>query len=238
MQVAIKVMELEDGVPATVLREVSILKSLEHKNVIKILDVWMTNSHVVIELEYMMYDLSKFLKTFECPLCVRKDIVRQIISGLCHCHQRQVAHRDLKPQNLLVEPDTGRVCLADFGMAKHQGVLALIQDKDVEIVTLWYRPPEVINRKAPYTYNIDMWSLGCILAEMILCRPLYPGQTEQEILHMIARTHKNKKKGLQAKFIGRGSSPEEINLILQLLEENPADRISALDAQQHPYFNE
>jgi serine/threonine protein kinase len=234
--VALKVMELEDGIPAFVIREVSMLKGLQHENIVNIIDVVLTKSHVIMELEFMTCDLAKFANKFLCPVRVRTQFMLNILRGLRYCHRRRVAHRDIKPQNILVTPHTGRVCIADFGMAKHHGVLDPEQDRDVEIVTLWYRPPEVIKRQTPYSCSMDMWSVGCILAELILRHPLYAGDTEEIILKMIEKTHARKKKGLRAKFIGSGATDDEMDLLFHLLDIDPCARITANNALQHEYF--
>ncbi|EGD76038.1 cmgc/cdk/pctaire protein kinase [Salpingoeca rosetta] len=106
----------------------------------------------------------------------------QLLRGLDYCHSRKVLHRDLKPQNLLIN-QYGELKLADFGLARAKSFP--IKTYSHEVVTLWYRPPDVLLGSVNYSGNIDMWGVGCIFAEMICGRPLFPGQEDWEQLSII-----------------------------------------------------
>lgn len=108
----------------------------------------------------------------------------QLLRGLAYCHQRRVLHRDLKPQNLLITAK-GELKLADFGLARAKSVPTKTYSN--EVVTLWYRPPDVLLGSTDYSTHIDMWGVGCILFEMIAGRALFPGGTPTEQLGLIFR---------------------------------------------------
>jgi cyclin-dependent kinase len=233
---AVKMVPLDDGIPASVVREINMLNCLRHENIVKLLDVVLTPTHVILEMEYLEHDLCEFIRQYDCSVRIRRRVLRQILEGLEYCHDHWIAHRDLKPPNILINAVTGRVCLADFGMAKHQGVLTVVQHTNVELVTIWYRPPEVLLHQAPYCCKLDLWSVGCILAEMILHHPLYPGKTEEEMKTLITKTHQDDKKLLRSMVTKRHATESEIDLLEKLLEELPSQRISAAEALLHSYF--
>uniref|UniRef100_A0A452S309 mitogen-activated protein kinase n=1 Tax=Ursus americanus TaxID=9643 RepID=A0A452S309_URSAM len=108
----------------------------------------------------------------------------QLLRGLAYCHRRKILHRDLKPQNLLIS-ERGELKLADFGLARAKSVPTKTYSN--EVVTLWYRPPDVLLGSTEYSTPIDMWGVGCIHYEMATGRPLFPGSTVKEELHLIFR---------------------------------------------------
>jgi len=106
----------------------------------------------------------------------------QLLRGLAYCHARRILHRDLKPQNLLIS-EVGDLKLADFGLARAKSVPTKTYSN--EVVTLWYRPPDVLLGSTEYSGNIDMWGVGCIFFEMACGRPMFPGSSvEEELLLM------------------------------------------------------
>uniref|UniRef100_A0A8C2SPR2 cyclin-dependent kinase n=1 Tax=Coturnix japonica TaxID=93934 RepID=A0A8C2SPR2_COTJA len=109
----------------------------------------------------------------------------QLLQGLAFCHAHRVLHRDLKPQNLLINAD-GAIKLADFGLARAFGVP--VRTYTHEVVTLWYRAPEILLGCKYYSTAVDIWSLGCIFAEMVTRRALFPGDSEIDQLFRIFRT--------------------------------------------------
>ena len=108
-----------------------------------------------------------------------------MLLGLEFCHVRAVMHRDLKPQNILVSRD-GKLKLADFGLAR--AFVPPIRPFTHEVVTLWYRPPEILLGSRTYALPMDMWAVGCIMAEMVTKRPLFPGDSEVDELYKIFRS--------------------------------------------------
>lgn len=114
-----------------------------------------------------------------------KKFTLQLIQGVHYCHSHRIIHRDLKPQNLLIDQE-GNLKLADFGLARAFGVP--LRNYTHEIVTLWYRAPEVLLGSRHYSTGVDMWSVGCIFAEMALRKPLFPGDSEIDEIFKIFRT--------------------------------------------------
>ncbi|XP_030542342.1 probable serine/threonine-protein kinase At1g54610 isoform X2 [Rhodamnia argentea] len=168
-------------------REILVLTRLDHPNVIKLegLVTSRLSSGLYLAFEYMEHDLSGIAARqngkFTEPQV--KCYMRQLLSGLEHCHNRDVLHRDIKCSNLLIDNE-GTLKIADFG-------LATFYDPEREqvmtnkVVTLWYRAPELLLGATSYGIGIDLWSAGCILAELLYGKPIMPGRTEVEQLHKI-----------------------------------------------------
>jgi serine/threonine protein kinase len=167
-------LELEDeGVPSTALREISVLKTLRHPNIVRLLDVEHGENRLYLAFEYVDQDLKKHLdKTRKNPLDQRLvcSFVRQLLVGIDYCHSHGVIHRDLKPGNILIDK-AGNLKIADFGLARAFAVP--IKAYTHEVITLWYRAPEILLGAKQYSLGVDMWSVGCIFAEMIRRRPLW-----------------------------------------------------------------
>jgi len=194
--VAIKKVKLaltEDGVPMSVLREISLLKQLgksNHPNIVRLLDICHgqrmemgREMNLFLVFEHVDQDLNLYIE--KCPppgLAPEriKDIMWQILSGVDFLHSHRIVHRDLKPQNILVSRD-GHVKLADFGLARIYDFSSLLT---TVVVTLWYRSPEIL-LGTTYATPVDIWSCGCILAELYLRKPLFPGQYEIDQLGKI-----------------------------------------------------
>uniref|UniRef100_A0A915ECE4 Protein kinase domain-containing protein n=1 Tax=Ditylenchus dipsaci TaxID=166011 RepID=A0A915ECE4_9BILA len=137
--------------------------------------------------EFLSMDLKKYLDNLDQNVFLEADVLKsflyQICQGMCFCHQRRILHRDLKPQNLLVDAVTKTLKLADFGLARAIGVP--VRPYTHEIVTLWYRAPEVLLSAPRYSAGVDIWSIGCIFAEMARKKPLFQGDSEIDQLFRI-----------------------------------------------------
>ncbi|KAJ0012283.1 hypothetical protein NQD34_013258 [Periophthalmus magnuspinnatus] len=178
--VALKRVRLDDddeGVPSSALREICLLKELKHKNIVRLHDVLHSDKKLTLVFEYCDQDLKKYFDSCNGDLDPEtvKSFMYQLLKGLAFCHSRNVLHRDLKPQNLLINRN-GELKLADFGLARAFGIPVRCYSMQRYVVTLWYRPPDVLFGAKLYSTSIDMWSAGCIFAELANAgRPLFPG---------------------------------------------------------------
>jgi negative regulator of the PHO system len=189
--VALKEIRLDkdEGIPSTAIREISLMKTLEHHNVLALLNVLHSDDKLVLVSEYMDMDLKQYMSKspkgqLSGDLPTLKQFAYQLFQGIAFCHEQRVLHRDLKPQNILVNARR-QVKVADFGLARSFGIP--VNTFSSEVVTLWYRPPDVLLGSCSYNTSIDMWSLGCIVAEMYTGQPLFPGQTNEDQLQKIFR---------------------------------------------------
>ncbi|XP_054868762.1 cyclin-dependent kinase 16 isoform X1 [Amphiprion ocellaris] len=177
-------LEHEEGAPCTAIREVSLLKDLKHANIVTLHDIIHTQKSLTLVFEYLDKDLKQYLD--DCGNTIHMHNVKlflfQLLRGLSYCHRRKVLHRDLKPQNLLIN-ERGELKLADFGLARAKSIPTKTYSN--EVVTLWYRPPDILLGSTDYSTHIDMWGVGCIFYEMATGRPLFPGSTVEEELHFI-----------------------------------------------------
>ncbi|KAK0400238.1 hypothetical protein QR680_003415 [Steinernema hermaphroditum] len=179
-------LEQEEGAPCTAIREISLLRHLRHANVVTLHDIIHTDRLLTLVFEYVERDLRQYMDDVSGPLDMRnvKLFLFQLLRGLTYCHQRRVLHRDLKPQNLLIT-SRGELKLADFGLARAKSVPTKTYSN--EVVTLWYRPPDVLLGSTNYSTHIDMWGVGCILYEMAAQQALFPGSTTDQQLDLIFR---------------------------------------------------
>ncbi|KAB0341856.1 hypothetical protein FD754_018782 [Muntiacus muntjak] len=188
--VALKRVRLDDddeGVPSSALREICLLKELKHKNIVRLHDVLHSDKKLTLVFEFCDQDLKKYFDSCNGDLDpeIVKSFLFQLLKGLGFCHSRNVLHRDLKPQNLLINRN-GELKLADFGLARAFGIP--VRCYSAEVVTLWYRPPDVLFGAKLYSTSIDMWSAGCIFAELANAgRPLFPGNDVDDQLKRIFR---------------------------------------------------
>lgn len=164
----------------------SLLKELKHQNIVSLLEIIMEESKLYLIFEFLCMDLKKFLDNTEGDVDPKlvKSYLYQINEALLFCHQRRVIHRDLKPQNLLIN-ESGLIKIADFGLGRTFGIPVRVFTH--EVVTLWYRAPEVLLGAARYSCPVDVWSVGCIFAEMATKKPLFQGDSEIDQLFRIFR---------------------------------------------------
>ncbi|KAI3970870.1 hypothetical protein MKX01_024517 [Papaver californicum] len=168
-------------------REIMILRKLDHPNVMKLegLITSLLSTSVYLVFEYMEHDIAGLsscpdIKFSESQV---KCYMHQLLSGLEHCHSRGIMHRDIKGSNLLVS-DEGVLKIADFGLANFVSC-GHNQPLTSRVVTLWYRPPELLLGSTNYEQSVDLWSVGCLFAELLLGKPILKGRTEVEQLHKI-----------------------------------------------------
>ncbi|XP_049851822.1 cyclin-dependent kinase 5 homolog [Schistocerca gregaria] len=248
----------EEGVPCTAIREISLLKELIHPNIVRLYDVIHEEKKLTLVFEYCDQDLKKYLDEHGgvIPLQIIKYFLAQLLTGVTFCHERRVLHRDLKPQNLLINKSNLQLKLADFGLARAFGVP--VRSYSHEVVTLWYRAPDVLLGSRKYSTAIDIWSAGCIFAEMATGRPLFPGSNQAEELTLIFRAlgtpteetwngvsslpdwqkynFLNYPKG-DLRITVPTLNKEGYDLLDQMLQYDPAKRITAAAALKHPFFD-
>ncbi|KAL0457312.1 UNVERIFIED_CONTAM: putative serine/threonine-protein kinase [Sesamum latifolium] len=188
--VALKKVRFDNLEPESVrfmAREILILRRLDHPNIVKLqgLVTSRMSCSLYLVFDYMDHDLAGLSSSpgikFTEPQV--KCYVRQLLSGLEHCHKRNVLHRDIKGSNLLID-DGGVLKIADFGLASFFDPNNK-QPMTNRVVTLWYRPPELLLGATDYGVGVDLWSAGCILAELFAGKPIMTGRTEVEQLHRI-----------------------------------------------------
>ncbi|KAG1052771.1 hypothetical protein G6F46_009784 [Rhizopus delemar] len=261
--VALKEIHLdpEEGAPSTAIREISLMKELKHPNIIRLQDIIHTESKLSLVFECMDQDLKKYMDTTAratrgvLSVGVIKSFMYQLLKGIAYCHENRVLHRDLKPQNLLINKHL-QLKLGDFGLARAFGIP--VNTFSNEVVTLWYRAPDVLLGSRMYSTSIDIWSAGCIMAEMYTGRPLFPGTTNEDQLQKIFRllgtpteqtwpaiTQFPEYKPPQVIYPPQHLSqvlttidPIGIDLLSRMLQYQPQMRISAKDALEHAFFNE
>merc|ERR1711963_121219 len=246
----------------SVLREISLLKQLgkaNHPNIVRLLDIChgqRMDREMVLYLvfEHVDQDLNLYIERCPPPGLAPeriKDIIWQILSGVDFLHSHRIVHRDLKPQNLLVTKEDV-VKLTDFGLARIYEFYTLLTSV---VVTLWYRSPEVLMGLS-YATPVDIWSCGCIFAELFLRKPLFPGQNERDQLSKIFEvigtptdTEWPEKAALtRANFpvyptkswsdLVPEMDPQAQDLVQKMLCFSPDKRITASEALLHPYFIE
>jgi len=261
--VALKEIRLqqEEGTPFTAIREASLLKGLKHANIVTLHDIIHTKETLTFVFEYVHTDLSQYLEKHTGGLNPRnvKLFLFQLLRGLCYCHRRKILHRDLKPQNLLIS-ERGELKLADFGLARAKSVPSHTYSH--EVVTLWYRPPDVLLGSTDYSVSLDMWGVGCIFTEMVSGTATFPGMKDaMDQLDRIWRllgtpTEKtwggvsNHPNYCYANFHHYSSQPLSLvipklahipyaeQLAHHLLQLEPVKRISAKLAMRHQYFDD
>ncbi|XP_027127464.1 cell division control protein 2 homolog D-like [Coffea arabica] len=257
--------EDEEGVPPTTLREVSLLRMLSRDpHVVRLMDVKQGQNKegktvLYLVFEYMDTDLKKFIRSYrqtgDIPPNIVKSLMYQLCKGVAFCHGHGVLHRDLKPHNLLMDRKTMMLKIADLGLARAYTVP--IKKYTHEILTLWYRAPEVLMGGTHYSTGVDMWSVGCIFAELVTKQALFPGDSElQQLLHIfrllgtpneqmwpgvskLPNWHEYPQWSPQPLSSAVPNLDEKgLNLLAEMLQYEPTKRISAKKAMEHPYFDD
>jgi serine/threonine protein kinase len=249
-----------------IIREIRLLCSMQHENILRITDIdepesYATFNDVYIMTELMDTDLNKLLRSKH-PLldAQRKFFTYQIFRALKYIHSANILHRDLKPANVLVSENCDlKIC--DFGLARYvDPAEGPAQAMTEYVVTRWYRAPELLLAGEEYTAAIDMWSAGCLLAELYTRKPIFPGRdvknqievvssvvgkpTREQIQNIPNRRAREfiaglpDDKGIGLISVMKDACPEAIDLVTKLLQFDPNDRLTASQALEHPYVAE
>jgi len=249
-----------------ILREVKLLSFFDHDDVVGLIDVIVPNEDemetfedVYLVLQKMEMNLSKVIRSVKLTNRHFQFLVYQMFRGLKYIHSAGVIHRDLKPANILVNGSDCNLKITDFGLSR-----GVCKEEDCNlteyVVTRWYRAPEVMCSAKQYDEKVDVWSVGCIFAEMILRKPLFPGGNHLEQLRIIFEIlgtptcdnldwiktpeAKNWVKGMK-QYKGHSldkvfhqATPDALDLLKRMLLLDPEKRISVDEALAHPYFSE
>ncbi|XP_058192687.1 cyclin-dependent kinase G-2-like [Rhododendron vialii] len=268
--VALKKVKMEkerEGFPLTSLREINILLSFHHPSIVDVKEVVVGSAldSIFMVMEYMDHDLKVFMETMKHPFSQSevKCLMLQLLGGVKYLHDNWVLHRDLKTSNLLLN-NQGELKICDFGLARQYG--SPLKPYTHLVVTLWYRAPELLLGAKQYSTAIDMWSLGCIMAELLSKAPLFNGKTEfdqlDKIFKILGTPNEtiwpgfSKLPGVKVNFVKHqynllrrkfpatsftGSpvlSDAGFDLLNKLLTYDPEKRITAEDALNHEWFRE
>lgn len=255
----IKVGEFKDGIDMSAIREIKFLQEIRHVNVIELIDVFSTQSNLNIVLEFLPADLEMIIKDRSIiftPADIKSWLL-MTLRGLHHCHRNFVLHRDLKPNNLLLSP-SGHLKLADFGLARSMAHMR--ESMTSNVVTRWYRAPELLYGVKHYTGAVDIWSVGMIFAELMWRTPYLPGNSDADQLEVTFRAmgtptekiwpgvtslpgyvpskvHPEPSlQELQNRF--GAASDNALALMVGLTKLNPAKRIDTTQALLSDYFSE
>ncbi|ORD99944.1 Y823 [Hepatospora eriocheir] len=207
-----------EGIPSTTMREIAILKLLNHENIISLLNVIINHESVIIVLEYVHYDLVDCLTNKKLQFD-KYSLILQLIRGVNYMHSNRIIHRDLKPSNILISK-TEKLKITDFGLSRYIGVFD--HEYSPEVITLWYRPPELLMNTTQYSYEVDVWSIGCILYEIITEHPLLPGQSKEEQLLLCSNINFDK---INTILINHNTPSSIIQIIFKSLDYQPHKRI-------------
>ena len=243
----------------TTLREVKILRSLRHRNIVMLIEAFRRRAKLYLVFEYVEKNLLEVLEAQ--PDGLAPEIVKlytfQLVQSIQWCHSNDVIHRDIKPENLLIDLRTQTLKLCDFGFARvlSQGG----QEMTDYVATRWYRAPELLLGSTSYGFGVDMWAIGCIMGEISDGQPLFPGESEVDQLYIVQKIigpmipdhvemfmanpryaglkfpDMTKPETLQKKYMGK-IQKRALNLMKILLNMDPADRPTSTQCLSNPYF--
>ncbi|KAH7302380.1 hypothetical protein KP509_23G069800 [Ceratopteris richardii] len=247
----------DKGVPSTALREISLLQTLsDSAYVVRLLSVELvvrnSRPRLYLVFEYLDSDLKKFIdeQSSGIPLSDIKRLMYQLCKGIAYCHGHGVMHRDLKPQNLLLDNKNRLLKIADFGLSRAFSIP--LKNYTHEVVSLCYRAPEVLLGATHYSTPVDIWSIGCIFGF-----PLFPGDSElQQLLHifrLLGTPDENVWPGIsklrdwheyprwkpqKLSEIVPDIGMDGVDLLSKMLQYDPPKRITAKEALEHPFFDD
>ncbi|KAH7374156.1 hypothetical protein BKA64DRAFT_586495 [Cadophora sp. MPI-SDFR-AT-0126] len=260
--VALKKIRMEgerDGFPVTAVREIKLLQSLKHPNIVNMQEVMVEKNDCFMVFEYLSHDLTGLLNhpTFKLEAAHKKHLAKQLFEGLDYLHRRGVLHRDIKAANILVSND-GQLKIADFGLARFYAKRRQL-DYTNRVITIWYRSPELLLGETQYGPAVDIWSAACVLVEIFTRHAIFPGDgtemSQLEKIYAILGTPTKaiwpgltdmawfallrpsaRRPNVFAEKYKERVTPAAYELLEAMLQYDPAKRPSASDVLEHPYF--
>jgi CTD kinase subunit alpha len=261
-KVALKKIRMEgekDGFPVTAVREIKLLQHLRNHNVVSLLEVMVEKNECFMVFEYLSHDLTGLINhpTFSLTLSHKKDLAKQMFEGLNYLHHRGVLHRDIKAANILIS-NRGLLKFADFGLARFFSKSRQL-DYTNRVITIWYRPPELLLGETRYGPAVDVWSAACVCMEMFTKKAVFPGEggelsqmdklynalgtptktewpdlVEMPWFHLMRPTERKKRvfEDMYRDVLTSGA----MDLISSIFRYDPSQRPSAEDVLKHPYF--
>ena len=265
--VALKKLRLEserEGFPITSHREIGLLQSFDHENIVGLNEIMVEKNQVFMIFPYMNHDLSGILQqnNIEISNSEKKNLFNQLLKGIQYLHLNRIIHRDIKGSNILID-NNGILKITDFGLARKMKNIdenKLNPNYTNRVITLWYRPPEILLGSTNYGREIDIWGIGCLLLELFTRKAIFQGINEidqlwkiYDIMGTIDINDWNNCYKLpwfeilrpNFKSISKFNdifknllSPKCLDLAINLLQMNPKKRLTASEALNHDYFNE
>ncbi|KAH2752892.1 hypothetical protein KXV55_007167 [Aspergillus fumigatus] len=261
-KVALKKIRMEgekDGFPVTAVREIKLLQHLRNHNVVSLLEVMVERNECFMVFEYLSHDLTGLINhpTFTLTAAHKKDLAKQMFDGLNYLHHRGVLHRDIKAANILIS-NRGLLKFADFGLARFFSKSRQL-DYTNRVITIWYRPPELLLGETRYGPAVDVWSAGCVFVELFTKKAVFPGEggeiSQLEKLYASLGTPTRaewpdlvempwfelmrpteRKKRVFEDIYREVLSPAALDLVSQIFRYDPTKRPSAEEVLTHPYF--
>ncbi|KAL8726039.1 MAG: hypothetical protein Q9166_006984 [cf. Caloplaca sp. 2 TL-2023] len=249
----------KDGFPVTAIREIKLLQSLKHENVVCLHEVMVENNDCFMVFEYLSHDLTGLLNhpTFKLDHSHKKHLAKQLFDGLNHLHRRGVLHRDIKAANILIS-NTGLLKLADFGLARFY-TKSGDPNYTNRVITIWYRSPELLLGETQYGPAVDIWSAACVMIEIFTRHAIFPGDGGEisqldKIYNVLGTPTRSEWPGLVdmawfellrpaerkpntfAEKYQESLTPAAFELLQAMLLYDPAKRPTASDILEHPYF--
>jgi CTD kinase subunit alpha len=261
-KVALKRIRMEgekDGFPITAVREIRLLQHLRHQNVVSLQEVMVEKNECFMVFEYLSHDLTGLINhpSFSLSAAHKKHLARQMFEGLNYLHHRGVLHRDIKAANILIS-NRGLLKFADFGLARFFSK-SRQQDYTNRVITIWYRPPELLLGETRYGPAVDVWSAACVYMEMFTKKAIFPGDGSElnqldklysslgtptradwaNIVEMpwfeLMRPTERKKRTFESQY-GDYLSPAALDLVAKIFQYDPVKRPTTEEVLDHPYF--
>ena len=261
-KVALKKIRMEgerDGFPVTAVREIKLLQSLKHDNIVSLQEVMVEKNDCFMVFEYLSHDLTGLLNhpTFKLDHSHKKHLAKQLFEGLDYLHRRGVLHRDIKAANILISNE-GQLKLADFGLARFFAKRRQL-DYTNRVITIWYRPPELLLGETQYGPAVDIWSAACVLIEIFTKHAIFPGDGGEinqldKIYNILGTPTRSEWPGLVdmawfellrpaerkanvfAEKYRERLTPAAFELLQAMFLYDPTKRPTAGDVLEHPYF--